>query len=108
MKFGTKVLVTRGSAGIKSGPGVLRTVKATLIGAYGDTRIVRLDQNSSSTTVEKPSYKYTVIVTHGMPNGGEMADKYLTNVFMTTDSGIRFTTTEGKSVYASNYVVYEN
>ena len=64
--------------------------------------------NSSSTTVEKPSYKYTVIVTHGMPNGGEMADKYLTNVFMTTDSGIRFTTTEGKSICASNYVVYEN
>ena len=64
--------------------------------------------NSSSTTVEKTSYKYTVIVTHGMPNGGEMADKYLTNVFMTTDSGIRFTTTEGKSIYTSNYVVYEN
>lgn len=64
--------------------------------------------NSSSAIAEKPSYKYTVIVTHGMPNGGEMADKYLTNVFMTTDSGIRFTTTEGKSVYASNYVVYEN
>lgn len=49
MKFGTKVLVTRGSAGIKSGPGVLRTVKATLIGAYGDTRIVRLDQNDPLT-----------------------------------------------------------
>ena len=106
MKFGTKVLVTRGSAGIKSGTGVLRTVKATLIGAYGDTRIVRLD--SSSDIAEKPSYKYTVIVTHGMPNGGEMADKYQTDVFMTTDSGIRFTTTEGKSICTSNYVVYEN
>ena len=65
-------------------------------------------KSSSATVTEKPSYKYTVIVTHGMPNGGEMADKYLTNVFMTTDSGIRFTTTEGKSICASNYVVYEN
>ena len=64
--------------------------------------------NSSATTVEKPSYKYTVIVTYGTSNGGEMADKYQTDVFMTTRSGIRFTTTEGKSVYASNYVVYEN
>ena len=65
-------------------------------------------KSSSATVTEKPSYKYTVIVTHGMPNGGEIADKYQTDVFMTTDSGIRFTTTEGKSVYASNYVVYEN
>ena len=65
-------------------------------------------KSSTATVTEKPSYKYTVIVTHGMPNGGEMADKYLTNVFMTTYSGIRFTTTEGTSIYTSNYVVYEN
>ncbi len=64
--------------------------------------------NSSSTTVEKPSYKYTVYVTRGLSGQGMTRDVYQTDVFMTTDSGIRFTTTEGKSVYASNYVVYEN
>ena len=63
---------------------------------------------SSTATVEKPSYKYTVYVTRGLSGQGMTRDVYQTDTFMTTDSGIRFTTTEGKSVYASNYVVYEN
>ena len=65
--------------------------------------------NSSSATVtEKPSYKYTVYVTRGLSGQGMTRDVYQTDTFMTTDSGIRFTTTEGKSIYTSNYVVYEN
>lgn len=82
---------------------------ATFSGCTGNSSSNTVEKSvNASATAEKPSHKYTVYVTHGLPNGGELADKYQTDTFMTTDSGIRFTTTEGKSVYASNYVVYEN
>ena len=82
---------------------------ATFSGCTGNSSSNTVEKSvNASATAEKPSHKYTVIVTYGTSNGGEMADKYQTDVFMTTDSGIRFTTTEGKMIYTSNYVVYEN
>jgi len=46
MKFGTKVIVTRGSEGNPPGsPGCLREVRGILIGAYKNTRRVRLTES---------------------------------------------------------------
>ena len=64
--------------------------------------------NSSSTTVEKPSYKYTVYVTRGLSGQGMTRDVHQTDIIMLTNSGVQFKTAEGKSIYTSNYVVYEN
>jgi len=41
MKFGTKVLVTRGG----KGAGNLRQVKGVLVGAHGKERLVRLEED---------------------------------------------------------------
>jgi hypothetical protein len=52
MKFGTKVLVHRGSEGRPQGtPGCARWVKGTLIGARGHERYVRLDQDDPYATL---------------------------------------------------------
>jgi len=52
MRFGTKVWVTRGSPGRKSGAsGCLRQVRGTLIGARGHQRTVRLDEDDPWDTV---------------------------------------------------------
>jgi hypothetical protein len=45
MRFGTKVLVTRGSAGCLPGtPGALRTVRGVLVGASDHQCFVRLTE----------------------------------------------------------------
>jgi len=52
MKFGTKVLVIRGSLLRTNGtPGCKRVVKGILIGAYEHQRIVRLTENDPFDTV---------------------------------------------------------
>lgn len=45
MKFGTKVLVTRGGARLPGTPGCQRQVRGVLIGARGHTRFVRLTED---------------------------------------------------------------
>lgn len=52
MKFGSTVLVTRGSEGVYLGhPGCLRRVKGTLIGRRGKMSLVRLLQDDPLATV---------------------------------------------------------
>jgi len=51
MRYGTLVLVKRGSPNIKFGPGRLRKVKGVLIGNKGSRRDVRLLQNDPDATI---------------------------------------------------------
>ena len=52
MRFGAKILVTRGSAGRpRGGPGALREVPAILIGARGYERRARLLEDDPLDTV---------------------------------------------------------
>lgn len=50
MRFGTKVVVTRGGSPSKGTPGCSRTVYGTLVGARGKQRRVRLDQDDPLAT----------------------------------------------------------
>ena len=50
MKFGTPVIIERGSLTRTEGPGCKREVKGVLVGARGNDRIVRLSQDDPEDT----------------------------------------------------------
>jgi len=52
MRYGTHVLVQRGSARIKKGPGKLRLVHGVYIGGKGEQRKVRLLHDDPYATVD--------------------------------------------------------
>lgn len=51
MRFGTKVLVTRGGGVLAGTPGCKRKVRGVLVGAHGYVRMVRLSEDDPLDTV---------------------------------------------------------
>lgn len=52
MRFGTKVVVTRGGGSPKGTPGCSRTIYGTLVGARGLQRRVRIDRDDPLATCD--------------------------------------------------------
>jgi hypothetical protein len=52
MKFGTRVIVTRGGGGPAGTPGSKRQVRGILIGARGHQRFVRLTEDDPLATLD--------------------------------------------------------